>query len=117
MNCGCIPTKTLLSGAETYATLKNADRFGMWDAADGLERAFADIDALAQGCRFRNCSHNTEPGCAVRAAVAAGQLSAARLQSWRKLQAENAHDQAGYQAARTQKFKAIAKINRSNPKK
>ena len=107
----------LLPGGGCIIDTPGMRELGMWDAADGLERAFADIDALAQGCRFRNCSHNTEPGCAVRAAVAAGQLSAARLQSWRKLQAEYAHDQAGYQAARTQKFKAIAKINRSNPKK
>ena len=107
----------LLPGGGCIIDTPGMRELGMWDAADGLERAFADIDALAQGCRFRNCSHNTEPGCAVRAAVAAGQLSAARLQSWRKLQAENAHGRADYQAARTQKFKAIAKINRNNPKK
>lgn len=107
----------LLPGGGCIIDTPGMRELGMWDAADGLERAFADIDALAQDCRFRNCSHNTEPGCAVRAAVAVGQLSAARLQSWRKLQAENAHGRADYQAARTQKFKAIAKINRNNPKK
>ena len=107
----------LLPGGGCIIDTPGMRELGMWDAADGLERAFSDIDALAQGCRFRDCKHNAEPGCAVRAAVASGRLSTARLQSWRKLQAENVYGQAGYQTARTQKFKAIAKINRNNPKK
>jgi len=53
-----------------------------------LTKAFADITALAGQCKFRNCTHQTEPGCAVQAAIAAGDLDAERLASYRKLQLE-----------------------------
>jgi ribosome biogenesis GTPase len=65
---------------------------GMFDGVAGLEQAFADIDALSRTCRFRDCSHNAEPGCTVAAAVATGELAARRLQSWRKLQREVAYE-------------------------
>jgi len=59
------------------------------DAASGLETLFAEITELAPQCRFGNCTHTHEPGCAVLAAVAAGTLDIARLERWRKLHAEN----------------------------
>lgn len=59
------------------------------DVAAGLEVLFAEITELAPNCRFRNCTHAHEPGCAVQAAVKAGQLSAERLERWRKLDEEN----------------------------
>ncbi len=59
------------------------------DAAVGLDILFAEIIDLAPGCRFRDCTHGHEPGCAVRAAVAAGTLDAERLERWRKLHEEN----------------------------
>jgi ribosome biogenesis GTPase len=62
---------------------------GLWDAADGLALVFTDIDALAERCRFRDCAHEREPGCAVRAAVDAGELTQRRLDSFHKLQSEN----------------------------
>ncbi|SHN43493.1 ribosome small subunit-dependent GTPase A [Cryptosporangium aurantiacum] len=62
---------------------------GLYDAEDGLHRAFADIDALAADCRFGDCAHGSEPGCAVRAAIDAGLLPARRLDSYRKLIREN----------------------------
>ncbi|MFO7854459.1 MAG: ribosome small subunit-dependent GTPase A [Paracoccaceae bacterium] len=55
----------------------------------GLEMLFAEIAELAPNCRFRDCTHAHEPGCAVRAAVAAGAISADRLDRWRKLHEEN----------------------------
>jgi len=58
------------------------------DAADGLEQVFADIDELAAACRFRDCQHEQEPGCAVRGALVNGDLSARRLDSWRRLRRE-----------------------------
>ena len=58
------------------------------DAAEGLERTFDDIRSLAETCRFRNCSHETEPGCAVRAAIEDGRLDGARLDSQRGLERE-----------------------------
>jgi len=60
----------------------------LWDADDGLEEAFADLLTVALRCRFTNCRHLDEPGCAVRPAIAAGELSTARLEQYRKLKAE-----------------------------
>lgn len=59
--------------------------FGLLDDVGGLEASFADIAALAERCRFRDCAHAGEPGCAVEAAVASGELPAERLESYRKL--------------------------------
>lgn len=59
------------------------------DVGGGLDILFAEITELAPQCKFRNCTHDHEPGCAVRAAVAGGDLDPARLDRWRKLQAES----------------------------
>jgi ribosome biogenesis GTPase len=61
---------------------------GLWDADEGLDRMFLDIDALATGCRFADCTHEVEPGCAVLLAIASGELPADRLRARRKLQRE-----------------------------
>ncbi len=61
---------------------------GLLDAGDGVVEAFADVEALAASCRFRDCRHGTEPGCAVRAAIEAGSLPTARLEAFRRLQGE-----------------------------
>ena len=61
---------------------------GLWVSEDGLERTFADIDELVTQCRFFDCAHRSEPGCAVLAAVDDGRLPERRLDSWRKLQRE-----------------------------
>lgn len=62
--------------------------FHLWSADLGLDTAFPDITELAQGCRFRDCTHGAEPGCAVRTALETGALAAGRYESFRKLQAE-----------------------------
>jgi ribosome biogenesis GTPase len=62
----------------------------LWDAADALGDTFADIEALAPHCRFRDCRHDREPGCAVRAAVEAGAFDPARLEGFLKLERERA---------------------------
>jgi len=59
------------------------------DAASGLETLFAEITELTHLCRFRDCTHEHEPGCAVQEAVASGAVDPARLARWRKLDAEN----------------------------
>ena len=63
----------------------------LWDADAGLGATFADLYMLADGCRFRDCRHDSEPGCAVRAAVEEGRLPAARLAHWRQLERELAY--------------------------
>jgi len=64
---------------------------GLWGGTEDLEASFADVTALAQGCRFTDCGHEAEPGCAVRAAVAAGTLDEGRYEGWRRLQKELAY--------------------------
>jgi ribosome biogenesis GTPase len=60
----------------------------LWDVGEALDEAFDDVDALASGCRFRDCRHRQEPGCAVKAAVAAGTIASDRYEAYLKLQAE-----------------------------
>jgi ribosome biogenesis GTPase / thiamine phosphate phosphatase len=62
---------------------------GLWDAGEGLGQAFAEIEDLAAACRFADCEHRSEPGCAVLAALEEGALPERRLDSYRKLQREN----------------------------
>jgi ribosome biogenesis GTPase len=64
----------------------------LYDDADGVDTAYADVAVLATECRFRDCGHRSEPGCAVAAAIEDGRLDPARYNAWRKLQAE-AHRQ------------------------
>lgn len=61
---------------------------GLWDAQTGIEHAFSDITDVAQNCKFRDCSHTNEPGCAVKEAVENGQIAKARLQSYIDLKNE-----------------------------
>jgi len=68
----------------------------LWSVTDGLDRTFLDIEELAQGCRFRDCRHQSEPGCAVIEAEKAGRLAPDRVASYRKLRAE-----AEYQARKS----------------
>jgi len=60
----------------------------LWTVAIGDEEAFADVEELAAGCHFADCRHDSEPGCAVRAAIEEGRLKEKRLASWRALQDE-----------------------------
>jgi ribosome biogenesis GTPase len=63
----------------------------LWDAEDGLDKAFAEVEALFGGCRFADCAHETEPDCAVLAALADGTLEPRRWESYQKLQRELRH--------------------------
>ena len=63
---------------------------GMWEADAGIGAAFSDVEKLAANCRFRDCRHADEPGCAVRAAVEAGELAPERFASYRVLKQETA---------------------------
>ncbi|MER5374642.1 ribosome small subunit-dependent GTPase A [Streptomyces sp. NPDC002553] len=62
---------------------------GLWDAGHGVGQVFSEIEELAPRCRFQDCAHEAEPGCAVLAAVDSGELSVRRLDSYRKLVREN----------------------------
>jgi ribosome biogenesis GTPase / thiamine phosphate phosphatase len=76
----------------------------LWEAADGLTLAFADVEALAAACHFSDCQHQSEPECAVLTAVEAGTLPPQRLESYHKLQ----HELAATQARRDPRARAQA---------
>ena len=88
---------------------------GMLDAAVGLSESFADVEAYFPLCRFSDCRHESEPGCAVQAAIASGELPRARFESYKKLQRESkyAGDQASYLKLKQQRFTEIAKFSKS----
>jgi ribosome biogenesis GTPase / thiamine phosphate phosphatase len=96
----------------------------LWDSDEGVQITFDEIETLARGCRFRDCRHRYEPGCAVHAAIEAGDLDPARLASLHKLQRELAwldrrQDQAAALAEK-RRWKAIHKaanrLHRDSPK-
>ena len=62
------------------------------DVSDGIAAVFEDIEDLTEGCKFSDCAHETEPGCAITAALKAGDLDADRVKRWRKLKAEELHN-------------------------
>ena len=66
----------------------------MANTGEGIEHTFADIVELESRCRFRNCRHDTEPGCAVKAAIESGDLSMERWILYRNLSAENTNNHA-----------------------
>jgi len=86
----------------------------LWDAADGIGRTFGDIQELAASCKFRDCKHQDEPGCAVRAAVAAEALDAERVESFHKLEREERFLESKQDAAvRSQRTKELRKMMKS----
>ena len=89
-----------LPGGGCVVDMPGVRGLGLWDADAGLGAAFSDIEELAASCRFRDCSHVDEPGCAVLAAVAAGELAEARLRSYRTLSSEIADVRARRDEAR-----------------
>lgn len=84
----------------------------------GVDRTFADIQALVERCRFRDCSHGNEPGCAINAAVDEGELDAARLDRWFRLRREaewnRSRNDARLRAARRKEWKRNDRQGREN---
>ncbi|MDD7965111.1 ribosome small subunit-dependent GTPase A [Actinomycetospora lemnae] len=90
---------------------------GVRDAAEGIDRAFTDVVELGEGCRFTDCAHQHEPGCAVQEAVAGGTLPARRLEAYRKLLREDewaaARTDARLAAERRGRWKQVTKEQRA----
>jgi ribosome biogenesis GTPase len=86
----------------------------LWGAAEGIGRAFGEIQELAARCKFRDCKHQSEPGCAVRAAVESEALASERLGNFRKLAREEQFLEAKQDAAlRSERRKELRKLMRS----
>lgn len=93
----------------------------MWTGSEGFQETFADINTLALACRFRNCQHDKEPGCAVQQALFDGTLDEQRSRNYQKLQQEleylsRKQDQKAYLAEK-ERWKKIHKAQRKNPKR
>ncbi len=78
----------LLPGGAMVIDTPGMRELQLWETSEGVSGAFADVEGLAAGCRFRDCTHRAEPGCAVRKAVERNSLPASRLESYIKLQGE-----------------------------
>lgn len=90
---------------------------GMWEASEGLSAAFEDVEKFASMCRFSDCRHENEPGCAVRAAIEKGELSEERLLNYKKLAAESeSSDKQDMLRKKREKFKGIALQNKNRQK-
>ena len=81
----------LLPGGGLVVDTPGLRELQLWDSSEGSRETFADVEELAAQCRFNDCAHATEPGCAVRAALATGELDLGRWESYKKLQRELAH--------------------------
>ena len=72
----------------------------MGGSSEGIDLVFADLIDLAASCKFSDCAHASEPGCAINAAIAAGEVDAGRLQRWQKLLQEDAQNSGTIASAR-----------------
>lgn len=92
---------------------------GMWDAESGIVQTFSDIEDLKLQCRYSDCTHNSEPGCAIQKAIELGELSMDRWSSYQKLLLETSYSEnkESYLEQKEKKFKDIAKINKKNKKR
>ncbi len=91
-----------------------------WEADQGLAKTFDEIESLAPGCRFKDCAHGAEPGCAVKTAVEAGTVTQERVDAWRKLKGEANKDyrrkEITPQAGEKAKWKIASKAHRKRIK-
>ncbi|MDR2784612.1 MAG: ribosome small subunit-dependent GTPase A, partial [Treponema sp.] len=87
---------------------------GLWDAGEAVNMTFAEVEEIVSRCRFSNCTHTAEPGCAVLAALADGSLSPEQWRNYRKQKREAAfiENSAAYLRQKTEFHKSIAKNNK-----
>ena len=81
----------LLPGGGLVLDTPGMRELQLWESSDGISETFTDVEEIAAKCRFSDCAHKTEPGCAVQAAIEDGTLPFARWASYKKLQRELAH--------------------------
>jgi ribosome biogenesis GTPase len=91
---------------------------GLWDSREGISLAFAEVEELFSQCRFSNCTHDTEPGCAVLAALEDGSLSPEQWKSYKAQRKETAFvmNHSAYLRKKEEFHKSIARINKDREK-
>ena len=104
----------LLEGGGVIVDNPGMRELQLWDAGEGLQGTFADIERLAAQCKFSDCRHVSEPGCAVKRAISEGALAEARVESYLKLQREllavERKKNPELMAAEKKKWKSISKM-------
>lgn len=93
-------TMVPVEGGGLVVDMPGVRGLGMWNAEKGIAKAFADVEDLAAQCRFRDCTHHSEPGCAVQQAVEDGSISARRVESYLRLVEENNQQRKKNEVAR-----------------
>lgn len=88
---------------------------GMWDTSEGLSDAFSDVEAFIGKCRFSDCMHKSEPGCAIKAAIESGELDIRRWESYQKLKEESV-DKAEMLRRKNEWHKSVAKFSKQRKK-
>ena len=88
---------------------------GMWDVTEGLGDAFTDVERFIGKCRFSDCKHEREPGCAIKAAIASGGLDISRWESYCKLK-EEAVDKAEMLRRKNEWHKSLSKFTKQRKK-
>lgn len=110
----------LLPGGGLLLDTPGMREFGLWDSEEGVSAAFEDIEALAATCRFGDCGHTNEPGCAVRTAIEGGGLDQARWASYQKLGRElsflESKEDPALRAAKKRQWVEITKAQRAGKK-
>jgi ribosome biogenesis GTPase len=109
----------LLEGGGLLLDSPGMRELGITDAEAGIQSAFADVEALAALCRFNDCAHETEPGCAVRAAIESGELDERRLESYRKLRREEMYntETVAERHTRVRQFSKVVRQHQENSHK
>ncbi len=102
----------LMAGEGLVIDMPGMRELGLHDVSGGIDELFGDITALTEQCKFRDCNHVAEPGCAVQAAVAAGALDPARLDRWRKLKSEDALNSTSMTVSR-RRARALGKAHQA----
>ncbi len=109
----------LLEGGGLLLDSPGMRELGITEAESGIQSAFSDVESLAEQCRFNDCAHETEPGCAVRTAIESGVLDERRLDSYRKLRREEMYntETVAERHARSRQFAKMVKQHQENSHK
>ena len=109
---------TMLPAGAMVIDTPGMRELGMWDVSEGMSGGFPDVEQYAGLCKFSDCGHGGEPGCAIRAAIDLGELDPKRFDSYQKLKKEArfSEDNAAYRREKTEFHKSLAKFGKAQKK-